>query len=141
MIGFNPDGSIKLPERLAKKKQEDSVKLTSQRCIKVKKEMVSFTAPKKCILYITLSDFIKDNRFIENIYGFFKQNAAVPTKITKIDEKNFEIEVGTDFRRCTDCNSLVNRYKEFLDGNLIEDKGSCTFEGRKQNFCYEDYFE
>ena len=141
MIEFNPDGSIKLPERVAKKKQEDSVKLTSQRCIKVKKEMVSFTAPKKCILYITLSEFIKDNRFIENIYGFFKQNASVPAKITKKDEKNFEIELGTDFRRCTDCNSLIGCYREFLDGNLIEEKGSCTFEGRKQNFCYEDYFE
>jgi hypothetical protein len=141
MIEFNPDGSIKLPERLTKKKQEESVKLTSQRCIKVKKEMVSFTAPKKCILYITLSDFINDNRFIENIYGFFKQNASVPVKITKKGEKNFEIEVGTDFRRCSDCNSLIGRYREFLDGNLIEEKGSCTFEGRKQNFCYDDYFE
>lgn len=141
MAEFNPDGSIKLPERLEKKKQEDSVKLKTRRCIKVKKEVVSFTAPKKCVLHITLSDFINDNRFVENIYGFFKQNAAVPTKITKIDEKNFDVEVGTDFRRCSDCNSLIGRYREFLDGNLIEEKGSCTFEGRKQNFCYEDYFE
>ncbi|MBW2977919.1 hypothetical protein KY331_03680 [Candidatus Woesearchaeota archaeon] len=141
MIEFNPDGSVKLPERLVKKKQEDSAKLKTQRCIKVKKAVVNFTAPKKCVLHITLSDFINDNRFVENIYSFFKQNAAVPTKITKIDEKNFDVEVGTDFRRCSDCTSLVNRYREFLDGNLIEEKGSCTFEGRKKDFCYEDHFE
>ena len=141
MIEFNPDGSVKLPESIAKKKQEDSLKLKTQRCIKVKKQVVNFTAPKRCVLHITLSDSIKDNRFVENIYNFFRQDASVPAKITKIDEKNFDVEIGTDFRRCTDCASLVNRYREFLDGNLIEERSGCTFEARKKDFCYEDYFE
>ena len=138
---FNPDGSIKLPERIAKKKQEDRINLNSRRCIKVEREAVSFTAPKKCVLHITLSEVFQDNRFVENIYGFFRETAAVPAKIKKIDEKHFDVEIGTDFRRCSDCNSLVNRYREFLDGNIIEEKGSCTSEGRKKNFCYEDYFD
>ncbi len=136
MIGFNPDGSIKLPEQFAQKKE----KLSSQRCIKIKREIVNDSAPKKCVLHITLSDVIPDNRFIENIYGYFKNRATVPNSIKKINEKEFDVEIGTDFRRCSDCSSLINEYREFLEGNIIEEKGSCTFEGMKKNFCYEDYF-
>ena len=138
MVEFNPDGSIKLPELFARKKQENKEKLKQQRCILIKREIVSFTAPKKCVLHITLSDTLSDNRFIETIYKYFKEKASVPNKLVKINEKEFKVEIGTAFRRCTDCNSLINRYREFLNGNLIDDKGSCMFEGR--SYCYEDYF-
>ena len=136
-VEFNPDGSIKLPGQLSRNKEETKEKLKLRRCMKIKREMVSFSAPKKCVLHITLSDVILDNRFIDTIYGYFKDKASVPNNIKKINEKEFDIEIGTDFRRCTDCNSLINRYKEFLE--VIDEKGSCTFEGR--NFSYEDYFE
>lgn len=139
MIEFNPDGSIKLPEEFAKKKEENKEKLKHQRCILVKREVMCFTAPKKCVLQIILSDAFSDNRFVETIYNYFREKASVPNKLIKVNEKQFEVEIGTDFRRCTDCNSLVNEFREFLEGNLIDEKGSCTFEGRK-NFHYEDYF-
>ncbi len=138
---FNPDGSIKLPEKFAKIKEENKLKLKQQRCIQVKRSIASFTAPKKCVLKITLSDVISDNRFVETIYNYFKEKASVPSKLIKINERQFEVEIGTDFRRCSDCNSLINEYREFLNSNIIEEKGSCTFEGRKQSFCYEDYFD
>ena len=138
---FNADGSIKLPASLAKKNDEDKQRMQSQRCITVFKDLVSTTAPKKCILQITLSNALHDNRFIETIYREFKQTASVPSKIRQIDAKNFEVEIGTDFRRCSDCTSLLNKYREFLDGNLIEKKGNCTFEGRRSTFCEEDCFE
>ena len=141
MVEFNPDGSIKLPEQFARNKEENKEKLKLRRCIKIKREIVSFSAPKKCVLHITLSEVILDNRFIETIYIYFKNRASVPNNIKKINEKQFDIEIGTDFRRCTDCNSLINEYKEFLNGLVIDEKGSCTFEGMKKNFCYEDYFE
>ncbi len=141
MVEFNPDGSIKIPEQFARTKEKNKEKLRSQRCIKIKRDIISFTAPKKCVLHITLSESLHDNRFIETIYGYFKNRASVPNSIKKINEKQFDVEIGTDFRRCTDCNSLINEYREFLDSNIIEEKGSCTFEGRKKNFCYEDYFE
>ncbi len=141
MVEFNPDGSIKLPGYMQKKREDDSNRLKNQRCIKIKREVISFTAPKKCSLHITLSERITDIRFIENIYNYFRENASVPTTIKKINEKEFIVEVGTNFKRCSDCNSLVNRYREFLDGNLIDIKGSCTSEGRQKNFCYEDYFD
>ena len=141
MVEFNPDGSIKLPEQFARNKEENKEKLKSRRCIKITRQIVSFTSPKKCILHIILSDVISDNRFIGNIYNYFKEKASVPTKIEKLNDREFKIEVGTDFRRCSDCNSLINQYREFLDGNIIEEKGSCTFEGMKKNFSYEDYFD
>jgi len=141
MIEFNPDGSLKLPGHVQQAMSQNEQKMKSQRCIKIAKKIVSFDSPKKCVLKITLSNAMNDNRFIHTIYDYFRQEAAVPTKINKINDREFEVEVGTDFRRCTDCCSLVGRYKEFLDGNLIEEKGSCTFEGFKKNFEFEDYFD
>jgi len=140
MIEFNPDGSIKLPGSFERDDEEKKEKLKNQRCIKIKREVVSFKSPKKCVLHAMLSDAISDNRFIETIFSEFNENSTTPCKLVKKDEKNFEIEIGTEFRRCSECCALINRYKEFLEGNLIDEKGSCTFEQR-QNFCYEDYFD
>lgn len=138
---FNPDGSIKLPDVLVKKDQEEKQRMQSQQCMTVYKDLVSTKAPKKCILQITLSSAIRDNRFVENIYKEFKESASVPTKIKQIDNNQFEVEIGTDFRRCSDCTSLLNKYREFLSQNLIEKKGNCTYVGRQNNFAYEDYFD
>ena len=141
MVEFNEDGSLKLPERFAKKKAENEDRMKKGRCIKVVREVVDHKAPKKCRLSIVLSKAIVDNKFIENIYNFFREKSSTPMKITKINEREFSVEIGTDFRRCSDCSALIKRYKEFLDGNLIDEKGSCTYEIRTQNFCYEDYFD
>ncbi|MBT3985474.1 hypothetical protein HOD38_05260 [archaeon] len=138
MMEFNPDGSMKLPEHMNRKKEENKEKLKKQRCICVKREVVNFSAPKKCVLQITLSEALSDNRFIETIYNYFKEKATVPHKLTKINEKQFEVEIGTDFKRCSDCNHLISEYRQFFGGNIIDEKGTCTFKGR--SFCYEDYF-
>ena len=141
MVEFNPDGSIKLPEHLAKKKQEDEYRLQKGRCILIKKELISDRSPKKCSLHIKLSEAFSDNNFVDVIYKYFNENSEVPSKLIKLNDKEFDVEIGTCFSRCRDCNSLVARFRDHLDGNIIEDKGSCTFEGRKQSFCYEDHFE
>ena len=139
MVEFNPDGSLKMPEQFQKNKEQNNQRMQNQRCIRIKKSIVSFSAPKKCLLKITLSQAMSDNRFIDTIYNYFRQKASVPTKLLKVNEREFEIEVGTNFRRCTDCCSLIGRYREFMDGSIIEEKGNCTFE--KRAFCYEDHFE
>ena len=138
---FNPDGSIKLPGFVQQKINDNESKMRCQRCIKVARKVVSFDSPKKCVLRITLSDRINDIRFVSNIYNLFKEKAAVPTKLSQINGKEFEVEIGTDFKRCTDCTSLIGKYREYIDGNLIEEKGSCTFEGFRKSFAYEDYFD
>ena len=141
MIEFNPDGSIKLPEHIANRKREEEQKMSCQHCMKIKRDLISTFPPKKCILEITLSKSITDSFFVENLYNYFKQNASTPTSLKKIDSHSFKIEIGTDFRRCTDCNSLISRYREHLYGNIIEEKGSCTFQNHNPNFCEEDYFD
>lgn len=137
MIGFNPDGSIKIPGMIAENLAKKEMKLKKERCIFVKKELVNFS-PKKCILHIKISDAFPDANFISSIFHSFQERADVVAKLVKINEREFDVEIGTDFKRCSDCNNLVRRFREFLDGNVIEDKGSCTL--KERNFCYEDYF-
>ncbi|PIN69457.1 hypothetical protein COV93_05455 [Candidatus Woesearchaeota archaeon CG11_big_fil_rev_8_21_14_0_20_43_8] len=129
MVEFNPDGSLKLPNRLIKKQEIDEKRMRSARCIKIRKDVVDYNSPKKCRLKIVLSEAITDFRFIPTIYSYFANRAEVPTVMRKTGPREFEVEIGTAFKRCTDCCSLVNRYREHLDGCLIEDKGTCTFQG------------
>ncbi len=88
-----------------------------------------------------MSEKLDDDRFIHTIYGYFRNRASVPNKLTKVNSREFEVEIGTDFRRCSDCQSLINEFREFLYGELIDIKGNCTFEGQKKGFVYEDYFD
>jgi len=141
MFQFNPDGSLKLSQGTLQKKEETIDRMKRGKCILIHKEMVNFSAPKKCILRVKLSDAIVDNRFMESVHHYFKAQAEVPTKIIKLNDKEFDIEIGTHFKRCSDCTNLINRYREFLDDNLIEEKGNCTYAGLRTSFSYEDYFE
>jgi hypothetical protein len=134
MIQFNPDGSIKLPGEFARKKEQDALQMKTQRCIKVTRSLESNYPPKRCRLRITLSDAFTDDRFIHTIYGYFQNRSSVPSKLTKLSEKEFEVEIGSDFKRCTDCNSLVNELREFLDGKLVEEKGTCSFNNQRNYF-------
>lgn len=139
---FNEDGSLKISSSAIKKKQDNIDRMKKYRCIKIHKEMVNFSAPKKCLLHITLSDVITDNKFIETIHNYFKSSCDVPTKLIKINDKEFDVEIGTHFKRCSDCTTLVNRYREFMDDSAIIEKGNCTYESfSSRNFAYEDYFE
>jgi hypothetical protein len=142
MVEFNPDGSIRLPAKLAMQKAAQNSKMHGTRCMTIRKEIVSTYPPKSCVLHITLSDMISDSRFVSNIYSDFSNNAKVPSRLIEIGEKEFRIEIGTCFTRCSDCTALIGRYREFLDSNVIEQQGLCTFKSRvSQKFCYEDSFE
>lgn len=110
-------------------------------CITIHKQVVSDKPPKQCLLKIELSKAFTDSRFVSNIYNYFSASAEVPSRLKKINDQEYEVEIGTCFKRCTDCCSLVNRFRDFLHGNVIEKKGSCTFESRTDRFCYEDFFE
>ena len=98
MFKFDANGKLILPDRIIKEKQEKEYRLEKGKCILIKKEMTSFTAPKKCVLHLKLSDKITDNTFVHNIYKFFNDNSATPLKLIKINENEFDIEIGTNFR-------------------------------------------
>lgn len=138
MVEFNADGSIRLPGVLQQNKDKNEHRMKSTRCLKIRKEAVSTYAPKKCVLYLELSTLLPNN-FVEQQHNFFKLKSETKTVLTKIDEKNFEIEIHSDFKRCSECRQLVSRYREFMDGSVIEDKGTCTLKERA--FAYEDHFD
>lgn len=141
MIEFNPDGSIKIPGKMAAQKAKQESKMQSTQCMRIRKEVVSIRPPKSCSIHITLSDKITDDRFIDNIYYYFNRNSEVPTRLIKIGPKEFKVEIGTSFRRCQDCTTLISRFREFMHSNVIENDGNCSYRQRRsQNFCYEDYF-
>ena len=144
MVEFNPDGSLKVPSFMIENKRAKQERLIKGRCILIKKEVVDFKAPKKCKLNLQLSEAITNNDFINKIYKYFAEKAETPTKLNKINEKEFEVIIETDFKRCSDCNNLIKKFNEFLEGNIIEEKGNCTSksgEFKANSFCYEDYFD
>ena len=136
MVEFNPDGSIKIPVSIAANQERKELKLKKERCILVKKELVDFK-PKKCVLHIRVSEAFPDSDFVSAI--FHSLQLDTPVKLVKISEREFDIEIGTDFKRCSDCNVISRRFREYLEGNMIEEKGSCT--QKERDFYYEDYFD
>ena len=140
MMEFNPDGSIKLPDRLLKQKKDNEFKMKNGLCATIKKEVISAKSPKKCALNIIISEKFTNDDFVMRIYSQFMGSSEVPSKLSRIGKREFEVSIGTCFSRCRDCTNLVNRFREFLEGNLIEIKGSCTFESNRP-FCYEDHFD
>ncbi len=135
---FNPDGSIKLPNSLQKEKENEKRRLTQGFCVKIRKDIVSDRSPKSCRLSLTLSQKL-DNSFIDRIYEHW--HPETPTKINKISDKEICIDIGTTFSRCKDCQEIIDRIRSSVDGNLIEDKGTCTSKKKEKEFCYEDFFD
>lgn len=139
MLQFNPDGSIKLPEKMANSMSRKQDKMRNERAITLRKEIVCKTSPKKCMLTLMLSDKIEDNRFVETIYNQTSERFETPTKLNKLNKREITIEIGTNFRRCSECTKLINEYREFINGNFFEENWGCEFKPREMS--YEDHFE
>jgi hypothetical protein len=139
MIEFNPDGSIKLPNNILTEKNNKMHRMTSSRCASIKKQVVNAYPPKKCLLEIEFSKLINNIEPFYNTINQLKYNLETPIKILTTQDNELKIEISTNFRRCSDCSSIIERLRDMLDGNVILDKGNCTLKERE--FCYEDYFE
>ena len=121
---FNADGSLKLPGGYEKKVRK----------INIRKDVISEYAPKKCMLAVT-----GDKNRISIVLQMFK--CDTPLKKTETETENgFDIEVGSDFRRCSDCKNLSYKLSAIVNGDCNIDKGTCTAKGEHQKFCEEDYF-
>lgn len=139
MLQFNSDGSIKLPEKMANSRSRKQDKMRNERALILRKEIICKTSPKKCKLTLFLSDKIEDSRFVETIFNQVKINFETPVKLFKENRREFYIEIGTAFKRCTECSKLINEYRQFINGNFFEENWGCTFKPREM--CYEDHFE
>ncbi len=139
MLQFNADGSVKLPDKMANSKSRKQDKMRNERTIILRKEIVCKTSPKKCRLTLFLSDKIEDTRFVETIFKQTSERFETPVKLDKTNRREIVIEIGTAFKRCTECNKLINEYRQFIGANFFEENWGCTFEPRQLN--YEDHFE
>ena len=126
---FNPDGSLKLTGSAQARIKNEKEKMKNEKAVLVKRCVISHAAPKKCSIQIILSDSIKDGSFVEMYYLKYKKETDTPTTLRVTSEKEFELEVGTNFKRCQDCNKFIGHFRETFEGNVIDKKGNCTFKG------------
>lgn len=143
MIQFNPDGSIKMPSTMQKDKDDKKKRMESSQCIKITKEVQSFTSPKKCCLHLECGKRYSNTEFVENITKSHSQHVDTPIKLQKESTHSFKIFIGTDFKRCQDCTKLISKFNSFASGNSIVEKGNCPYESweERREFTFEDYFE
>ena len=90
-VKFNPDGSLKLPGSVIRAKEGNSLRMRNQKCITILRDVVNFSAPKKCTLHIKLSDAINDSRFIENVYNYLE--ARNNDGSNKLNEATYSTEL------------------------------------------------
>ncbi len=139
MIEFNPDGSLKIPPWMTQAKNDEHKILTNPFGMRIVKEVIRYESPKVCHLHITLSPHARTAASVQTITNDFKQHAQTPIKLTEKADKELTIEIGTSFRRCSECTSLIGRFRENAEENLILKKGNCPYE--QHSFSNEDYFE
>jgi hypothetical protein len=119
---FNPDGSLKIPEKFK----------TPLKRLNIRKDILSEYAPKKCRIHVT-----GEPNLVEKIICGFQ--CETPIKLSAYEDRH-EIEIGSDFKRCSDCRELVYKLSAIVQGDCHIDNGTCTAKGIQQKFCYEDYF-
>ena len=126
-IEFNPDGSIKLPDRMInKRKQEDEV-FESRPAIRITRDQVSYVTPLKCELSIEASPLLGNPQRIKALFEYaeerFRHEANL--SITKEHEKKYVITIISGKFRCTWCQTFRNYLQNSLDCRMIQ-KGSCS---------------
>ena len=130
---FNADGSLKLSGSVNKKFEDDLHKMSNTRCVKITRNITRTFSPKLCTLTIEASPHVDPN-FVEKTFGFFSRRVDSTVKFTKLSSSEFQVTVGGEFSRCRDCMLLSYMFREYLNGNIIEKKGTCSFMGGSNLF-------
>lgn len=130
---FNADGSLKLGGAVAKRIEEDAYKMKNTRCVTITKDMTKSTAPKFCTISITASPQLEPN-FIERTFAFFSKRVDSNVKLERFSDRECQVIIGNQFSRCRDCQELISSFRIYLDGNVIEKKGNCTFKSNWRSF-------
>jgi len=122
MIEFNPDGSIKLPDSMVSAKAKSEERMKTDKIVKISKEVLSFDAPKKCQLLIEISEAFPSTSFMDITYKQWSGYCRTPSSISKENERKFVVTIGTSFKRCSDCSSLIHRF----DNHIVRN-GNCPY--------------
>ncbi len=125
-VEFNPDGSIKLPEGVGKKKEDDDKTFENEKCIKIVRDQISSVTPLKCELRILASEKVENPEKIESIFkhatGKFRHLADLSIK--KINNREYVVTIISGQFRCTWCEQFREFIGTEMDAKVIN-WGSC----------------
>ena len=115
-VEFNPDGSIKLPEKIIKQREDSDNIFRNEQSIRVIKNQVSSVTPLECELIIEASDKLPDPERIKSIYtratGKFRHLAQL--RIQKINDRKYVVTIISGQYRCSWCEN----FREYLEKEM-----------------------
>jgi len=125
-IDFNPDGSIKLPKRIIKEREDDDKIFRDEPSIRVTRNQISSITPLKCELTIEASNKLINPKRIKLIYnsasGKFKHMSQL--SIQKIHNRKYVVRIISGRFRCSWCNNFRRYLKKEMNVKIIN-YGSC----------------
>jgi hypothetical protein len=123
---FNPDGSIKLPEGMAKKKEDDEKIFQNEPCVRVIIDEISTVTPLTCELTIQASDKVNNFDKIEYIFETSKERSMNESglSIKKITNREYVVKIVSGKDRCSWCENFRNGIERSMGVKVIN-WGSC----------------
>lgn len=125
---FNPDGSLKLPDNIVKKRKDDEKVFREEPAIRIVRDQISSITPLKCELTIEASDKLENPERIESVYnsarGKFEHKAQL--SIQKINDKEYVVTIVSGQFRCSWCENFRRYLGEELNAKIIN-SGSCFY--------------
>lgn len=114
-VEFNPDGSIKLPEKIQRYKEEAAKRFEQGRVIRIIRRAIS-DSPLIDELHILVSPHIENPQQIPSLFykaaGMFKHMAQLT--ISKINEREYVIKIISGSHR----DSWITNFKSFLSEKM-----------------------
>lgn len=125
-IEFNPDGSMKLPEEIVNKKENDDKIFQNKPSIRIIRNQSSVETPLTCELCIQASNKLENFDKIESIYkratGKFRHMANLSFR--KINNREYNVTIISGMYRCSWCEN----FRTFIEGEMnvkVINCGSC----------------
>ena len=124
---FNDDGSIKLPDSIAKRREENERIFREEPSIKVTKNQISTKTPPMCELLIEGSPKLIEPQKIASSFnkarGKFRHMSQL--SLTKMNRLTYKVKIISGNYRCSWCENFRNYLEEELKVPVIN-KGSCS---------------
>lgn len=130
---FNEDGSLKLPEGVVKRKDDNEQIFLSEPAIKVVRDMVSMETPLKCVLRLECNDKVPDFERVDELFtaatGKFRHMSDL--RISKVDDKNFDVAIVSGQYRCSWCDDFLNFIKSEMGLKMIDETSCMSYTNSK----------
>ncbi|MFH1064704.1 MAG: hypothetical protein V1729_06480 [Candidatus Woesearchaeota archaeon] len=126
-IEFNPDGSIKLPTKMASRRIAQDNTFDNYPCVRVTRDQISHSTPLKCDLIVDVSPkFMYPNR-IETMYEFARDRFPHEANMKMVKEGNrrYVISIISGRLRCSWCQAFRNHLQNNLECRFLQG-GSCS---------------